>query len=798
MNMSSWLTIYPDWYLSEINLLDRFYPDFTVDQNKLSNGRLVIWGKLTIRPPSGPQTYCVMVVYPQSTPYRHPIVYPVDKLPEDDINQNNQIKVVFFDKRHQMPEGNLCLFQRETRMYPGGDVLGIHQVLRRAEKWFLGSHTNKWPPDTAESELEAHFVYAGDVLLADCFFSEEIQDRGRFNLIPDHARILSKSSAYNTNFPLIVTAMTYEKNLIRTVDARSELSQIYPWIEASCWDPNIDASRGDRDRSIEHSTMRGYWWALKQEPNPFHNGEGFLKELSRVVPGSDSWKMITEALPGELRTANQHFFALNYPSRSGGIEWLFLMLKYPSRASKGIARIESDLNRVIKPEFESTEVSCIRVNSLQKENLWKRNQTVIDRTIQSKKLALIGLGALGSKIAELLAQAGVGQIKLCDLDVLKPVNVARHLGGISDFGMLKTDLVIKRLININPSLTFTKTDIISHSIDSNLDELANFISDVDLVISTTADENVESVINQIAVTTSTPVLYGRSVHKASIGRVFLVRPHKDACKACLGSYLQTGREGEPIPSDWIDIPETSEDVLQHECGRPVIAGSAADLSFIASLTSRVAIDYLENNLTNMNHWIWSKKPATDIDSRLNKPFSTFEGNLPPDPSCPVCRTPPLSGIVISDAVRQTIISETTNSPDAETGGILLGHIDSDNKAIITKATGPGPKAIKSKTCFRRDVEYVQQEIDDALQVSEGQCVYLGEWHSHLVPNPEPSATDINSLSEIAHQSNYLTPNPIMIIAGFNPETSNVDNILSWVFVPSGRFFKLPIAPSTMT
>ena len=83
------------------------------------------------------------------------------------------------------------------------------------------------------------------------------------------------------------------------------------------------------------------------------------------------------------------------------------------------------------------------------------------------------------------------------------------------------------------------------------------------------------------------------MRRGSMGRVFLVRNRKDACKSCLSNYLIEGREGKKTPEDWIDINEEEEEVVYHECGRPLIASSAIDLSFTASLIARVALNYLE-------------------------------------------------------------------------------------------------------------------------------------------------------------------------------------------------------------
>jgi len=136
-------------------------------------------------------------------------------------------------------------------------------------------------------------------------------------------------------------------------------------------------------------------------------------------------------------------------------------------------------------------------------------------------------------------------------------------------------------------------------------------------------------------------------------------------------------------------------------------------------------------------------------------------------------------------VQNAILSLTEASPEEETGGILIGFVDEKSQAIVLRATGPGPRAEKSKARFARDVEYVQDELKRAASELGSRGLYLGEWHSHIEVNPQPSPTDIESLSSIAMASNYLTRCPVMIIAGFDPQKRKVSRLSSWAF-PVGR------------
>ena len=788
--MASWIALHPQWFLHELELLARHYPSFHLDEKQLDRGSLVLFGELKVRPPGGAKSYPVAVFYPEGTPFEHPIVFPISRLPDLEAKESPKFEPQFFDRRHQMPEGNLCLFQRESRGRAGGDVLDITQVLRRAETWFLGHYTGRWPPDTAESELEAHFIYASDVLLAEQFFADDVRGHGRFYMIPDLRRMIDAPSTFKSACPMIVTSMTEEKSgIIKVIDARRELADLYPWIEDNKWDPHKLAAIEDYnsgDLGYARPEL-GHWWTLNEEPLPFRRGEGVLRLLQTVASDGDAWKLIEGALRGALGTADRHYIAFQYPARSGGTEWLFLVLPdQPRRIAGGIILGQDNRRR-----FQELPVGCYHTHSISDRELKRRNETVVDERILQKTVALIGLGALGSRVAELLAQAGIGRFRLCDSDHLKPSNVARHIGGITDFGASKVRVVASRLQNINPKLALERDDLIVGSAVRSLNRLEALIKNADLIISTTADESVEAVINQISVSLQKPALYGRSLRRGSLGRVFLVRPRRDACKDCLAEYAYAGRDGRPVPTGWIDIPESGDEVLIHECGRPVIAGSAADLSFIATLISRVAIDFLEDKVGDDNHWIWVGTPHGELDQRLNVTQSTVRTKIPSLSGCRICREPPITEVLFSDEVRRSIVSEAESCPDVETGGVLIGYVDNGRRAIVCRATGPGPKAVKTATRFQRDTEYVQGEIDRAAGELGEKWTYLGEWHSHLEREPEPSPTDVRSLNGIAAAPNYLNANPIMVIAGNDPAKKKVVALRSWVFVYSGRFYRVP-------
>ena len=773
--MEGWYIRHPQWFAAELEALRRAYPRFILDGGMLHKGMVVLYGELVVRPPGGSKRHPVQVLFPCNSPYAFPSVRPIQAMPSFDeygVAQSHPDAEIF-DHRHQMPNGALCLFQHETRVEEGGEAIRVVDVLKRAEAWLMGHATGRWPPDSRESELQSHFYQSKvAILLSRTFYSDRLHGHGEFFAVRDLHRFYVGKSQHEP--PLIMTAATVSTGIYEVIDARKDLEHIFPWLTNDAWKPQAFIEIQEQQRLLkqvgfaEVARISGCWWELKSEPKVFRDGKGLLGVLSEIADSGDSWRMVSSALGADLTVKEIQHIGLCYPGRSGRREWLFIVVGTGTLKVQGESALLSEDHK--RARFENARVACIPAHGLTPKDIHLRNETVISSQISEKKIALFGVGALGSKVAELLAQAGVSNFKLCDGDVLNVGNVARHVGGLSECGAPKTEVVARRIWEVNP---YAEIHVCESHVSPTQPTTQEFFSNVDLIICTIADEGAESGFNDLAIAIKTPVIYGRALRRGQMGRVFLVRPGMDACKSCLSMIA---RENEP---DWIAVTERPEDALLHECGRPVIAGSAVDLSFVAALIARQALNTLECHDSPSNHLVWSLEGARELSDRLQLPYSVAHAAFAPKPGCPSCGPAKILTVELPDSVRADIVTEVSSSPTTETGGILIGRIEG-SKAIIERATGPGPKAVRTATLFERDIEFAQKELD-AESVKGSNNAYVGEWHSHLVASPEPSGRDVLSMIGIAEAVNYATDCPLMLICGFDQKTAIIGELKAWVF-----------------
>ena len=99
--------------------------------------------------------------------------------------------------------------------------------------------------------------------------------------------------------------------------------------------------------------------------------------------------------------------------------------------------------------------------------------------IFNSKVAVIGLGAVGSFAVEMLARMGVGNLVLVDFDVVQESNINRQLYALhSTIDIKKTELAKKRVLDINP-----KCNVITFDTFVNTDTFEQIFSDKpDIVI----------------------------------------------------------------------------------------------------------------------------------------------------------------------------------------------------------------------------------------------------------------------------------------------------------------------------
>jgi integrative and conjugative element protein (TIGR02256 family) len=86
--------------------------------------------------------------------------------------------------------------------------------------------------------------------------------------------------------------------------------------------------------------------------------------------------------------------------------------------------------------------------------------------------------------------------------------------------------------------------------------------------------------------------------------------------------------------------------------------------------------------------------------------------------------------------------------ETEVGGSLVGSQLSDT-LIVTHASGPGKNAKMFYDSVEIDGEFTTNFCNHLNLISNHRLYYLGDWHTHLSNNLNPSSRDLNAIKRLS-------------------------------------------------
>jgi molybdopterin-synthase adenylyltransferase len=223
--------------------------------------------------------------------------------------------------------------------------------------------------------------------------------------------------------------------------------------------------------------------------------------------------------------------------------------------------------------------------------------------ILASKVVLVGCGALGSFQASLLTRAGVGLLRIIDRDFVEESNLQRQILFDEEDAraVLPKAIAAKRKLLAANSLVAVE-GIVEDVTASNIERL---LAGFDLIVDATDNFDIRFLLNDYAVRTSAPWIYGACV--GSYGITFPILPGETACLRCVIE--------EPPPAG-----------LSPSCDTAGIIGPIAAIiaSFQASEALKILCgrkDLVVRRITSFDLWT-NQRDAISLPAR--------------QPDCPCC------------------------------------------------------------------------------------------------------------------------------------------------------------------
>lgn len=353
------------------------------------------------------------------------------------------------------------------------------------------------PDDIKEVETKARMTFIGE-------FAEDKSDpleaMGKFHCIktPDHRLYAFKDKYRFTKFELPYIIVDPPQNP-KILDDFISLRDYYGWDESICahllsgykvgerlnsWYSLNDEKDLDLNTTLQHiDNIRTE--LAKENPSlrperfnthsdsavlvPFNHRDLILRELD-VVEKKVKEDQGIKAKRNSYNINPEDWTEEDWEEQAQIDEWIdrgryifdyfVLGLKFGSKilwmifyTNHALLRFEQkryniEIGEVMIDTTISLELGRSMVQTIDESMFFGRG--AICDNIRKKKIALIGLGAIGSMVAEALAHSGIRKIGLWDSDVVEPGNICRSTYCLQDIGDSKVQVIAKRIRDINP------------------------------------------------------------------------------------------------------------------------------------------------------------------------------------------------------------------------------------------------------------------------------------------------------------------------------------------------------------
>ncbi|WP_448003033.1 ThiF family adenylyltransferase [Agromyces bauzanensis] len=195
--------------------------------------------------------------------------------------------------------------------------------------------------------------------------------------------------------------------------------------------------------------------------------------------------------------------------------------------------------------------------------------------LRAYRVAVVGAGALGSFITDMLVRSGIRHVTLVDDDVVMPGNLVRHLVGPETVGMAKADAVKQYLVD-HHDIRATDVNVLDQSVTSGADAF-ELLREHELVVNATADFATTALLRTAAESLETHVLSAALQNNGTTYRIDVLPPLDDAV---------------PLPPSTIDDDGEPASLFEAGCGSPISPTPPHAVIEAAAATVRHAIGLL--------------------------------------------------------------------------------------------------------------------------------------------------------------------------------------------------------------
>ena len=203
----------------------------------------------------------------------------------------------------------------------------------------------------------------------------------------------------------------------------------------------------------------------------------------------------------------------------------------------------------------------------------------IHRCLTDKKVAIIGLGSVGSKVAVSLARSGIENFILVDEDILLPENIARHHSDLQGIGAHKVSLIAQAIKQVSHS---AKVEEHIKTVGGQTNpavhiRLLEELRKCHAIVDCTASPNSFLILTMVCNQAKIPLVWGKVFGGGIGGIIASCTPEEDPCPLCVRQAMNYHLNQYPqLPGFAVDYRLETDDA-------PPVVALDADVDFTASI-----------------------------------------------------------------------------------------------------------------------------------------------------------------------------------------------------------------------
>lgn len=359
--------------------------------------------------------------------------------------------------------------------------------------------------------------------------------------------------------------------------------------------------------------------------------------------------------------------------------------------------------------------------------------------LAGKHIALVGLGAIGSIVADVLTHSGIQYIGLWDGDIVEPGNICRSSYQLRDLGQSKVDAIKTKIQSINPFVNIS--EVIPHgywSYDANFSNYVNgtFYGNVNYNNQEEAVKQLDNFDLIIDCTGSNEMLHFLSYAASNIDIISMCITNHANDLLCI-----TNKDGNPFELRKAYLSRIEQDTknfyIEGEgCYSPTFLANNCDIASLVNLALR-DLNLSMDKGTLMHSTIYSYSERGIIADRI----STYK----------------LEGYDITlNVSKETLYdAEEMNDSADRAIGYIFGSYSKDGKQVM----------------ITHIVDALNAEglLSDAFETSKGLIDYIGDYHYSGEKSETYSASSFELIASKAEDCSINTNNPLLAVR--NPDGS---------------------------